>query len=295
MAAQGEHRPAVPLQWRVNGLQLAGLCWGDPGEKPLLALHGWLDNAASFACLAPLLNGYYVVAPDLTGHGQSARRSADASYQIWDDLPEILGVLELLGWGSFHLMGHSRGAIIASLLASAFGERVRSLALLDALSPQPVPQENFPSQLRKALLDKATLLSRADRIFPDIEAAIATRAEFGLPSSAARLLVERNLRDCPEGVVWTTDARLRGASAVKMTEGQIQAVLSALQMPVLLLLARDSAIQLPGLAEYAQRYMECLTVQTVAGGHHFHMESSVGEIAQQLHSFMATIEEFESA
>ena len=135
-------------EWQVNNLKLAGLSWGHPSEKPLLALHGWLDNAASFAYLGPLLGGYYVVAPDLTGHGLSACRSADASYQIWDDLPEILGVLQELGWDSFQLMGHSRGAIIASLLASAFPERVRALALLDALSPQPVAERNFPLQLR---------------------------------------------------------------------------------------------------------------------------------------------------
>jgi pimeloyl-ACP methyl ester carboxylesterase len=109
------------VQWAVNGLQLAGLSWGSPGEKPLLALHGWLDNAASFAALAPLLRGYHVVALDLTGHGQSDWRSADASYQIWDDLPEILGVVDQLGWKRFDLLGHSRGAIISMLLAASGG------------------------------------------------------------------------------------------------------------------------------------------------------------------------------
>ena len=69
---------AVPLEWHVNGLKLAGLSWGDPSNRPLLALHGWLDNAASFSQLAPLLTDFYVVAVDLTGHGQSACRSADA-------------------------------------------------------------------------------------------------------------------------------------------------------------------------------------------------------------------------
>ena len=43
-------------RFEVNGLAISGLSWGDPGETPLLALHGWLDNAASFACLAPLLH-----------------------------------------------------------------------------------------------------------------------------------------------------------------------------------------------------------------------------------------------
>lgn len=288
-------RQPVPLQWQVNDLKLAGLSWGDPSEKPLLALHGWLDNAASFACLAPLLEGYYVVALDLTGHGLSAHRSADASYQIWDDLPEILGVLAALGWDSFQLVGHSRGAIIASLLASAFPERVRGLVLLDALSPQPVAEQNFPAQLRTALEEKPRLVARTNRVFSGIEEAIATREKTGLATDAAQRLVERNVSACSDGVTWTTDARLRGASAVKMTQGQINAVLGALDMPTLLLLAQDSTLQPPGLAEYARRYIDQLTVHTVAGGHHFHMESGVSEIAHQLRLFFASTEECESA
>ena len=72
---------AKELQWQVHGLTIAGLAWGNPDNPPLLALHGWLDNANSFALLAPALEDFYVVALDLTGHGQSSRRSEDATYQ----------------------------------------------------------------------------------------------------------------------------------------------------------------------------------------------------------------------
>ncbi len=288
-------RSAVSLQWQVNNLQLAGLSWGQPGEKPLLALHGWLDNAASFACLAPLLAGYYVVAVDLTGHGQSARRSADASYQIWDDLPEILGVLEALGWDTFDLLGHSRGAIIATLLASTFPERVHHLVLLDAVSPEAVAQGEFPMQLRKALQDKPSLLTRPNRVFSSIDEAVASRTGRGLAAAAARLLVERNLRVCSQGVTWTTDPRLRGASAVKLTKAQSRAVLNALSMPTLLMLARATSARAPQVLEQAQRCIEGLTVHTIDGGHHFHMEPCVSEVALRMQRFLADIETHEHA
>ena len=44
--------------WEVHGLRLAGLAWGDPASPPVLCLHGWLDNAASFDALASLLPDY---------------------------------------------------------------------------------------------------------------------------------------------------------------------------------------------------------------------------------------------
>lgn len=295
MADRAVSRPATPMQWRVNNLDIAGLAWGQPGDKPLLALHGWLDNAASFACLAPLLSGYHVVALDLTGHGRSARRSADASYHIWDDLPEILGVLDMLGWGAFDLVGHSRGAIIGTLLAGAFPERVRHLVLLDAVSADAVPEDQFPVQLRTALLDKQRLLQKANRTFSSVDQAVASRATRGLTAAAARLLAERNLHERAEGAVWMTDPRLHGASAVKMTEGQIQAVMKALSMPTLLLLAADTPAQYRVIADSASSYINRLTVQTIAGGHHFHMEDGAGEVALRILAFLSEIVECECA
>lgn len=291
MTAREPQRAAVPMHWRINDLSLAGLSWGHSGEKPLLALHGWLDNAASFAFLAPLLTGYHVVALDLTGHGHSARRSADASYQIWDDLPEILGVLDALGWDTFDLMGHSRGAIISTLLASAFPERVRHLLLLDAVVPGAVAAEDFPEQMRASLQDKKRLLSRSNRVFPSVADAVASRTERGLSLPAARVLVERNLRDCPGGVMWATDPRLRGASAVKLSDAHIRAVLGRLDMPTLLLLAADAGARVGDLLDYVRPYIVQLTTDTIKGGHHFHMEANVVKVAQTVKNFLSSANE----
>jgi pimeloyl-ACP methyl ester carboxylesterase len=54
----------------LDGIEIAVRCWG-PEEDTGTALHGWLDNAASFERLAPMLDGCFVVAPDLVGHGRS--------------------------------------------------------------------------------------------------------------------------------------------------------------------------------------------------------------------------------
>lgn len=71
-----ENLQPVPAQateviFALPHLRLSALTWGTPEGKPLLALHGWLDNAMTFINLAPHLAaaGFYVVAPDLAGHG----------------------------------------------------------------------------------------------------------------------------------------------------------------------------------------------------------------------------------
>lgn len=274
------------LEWEVNGLRLAGLSWGDAGARPVLALHGWLDNAASFSMLAPLLPQHHVVAVDLTGHGMSAQRSPDATYQIWDDLPELLGVLDDLGWARFALMGHSRGAVIASLLASVIPERVERLVLLDGVVPREVGEDQFPRQLRKFLDEKRHWQQRNNRVYTSIDAAAAGRTGTSPPPAAARLLVERNLRPCAGGYTWTTDLRLRGASAVKMSGGQIAAVLDALAMPTLLLLAEEGFGKHPEVLDRARRHISGLEVEVIAGGHHFHMEPGVAAVAERIDAFL---------
>jgi len=291
MQAAEAMREATEQSWQVNGLRLAGLSWGRPGEFPVLALHGWLDNAASFARLAPLLDGCHVIALDLTGHGRSDRRSADANYQIWDDIPEILGVTDQLGWDRFALLGHSRGAIIGTLLAAAFADRVSHLIMLDAISPEPVPPGDFARQMRRAVLDKARLLSRDNRVFGTLAEAVASRASHGLSQGAAEWIVRRNLRECEGGYTWTTDPRLRGASAVKLTGAQVQAVLDALAMPVLFLLAQDTAEdQRTWLEEHARSHITGVRVESVAGGHHFHLEDSAREVSKKTLAFFSGAE-----
>jgi pimeloyl-ACP methyl ester carboxylesterase len=276
------NRHPVEQSWDVNGLTLKGLSWGSPELPPLLMLHGWLDNAASFAVLAPLLEKFHVVALDMTGQGKSDHRSADASYQIWDDLPEILGVVAQLGWDDFDLLGHSRGAIMSGLLASAFPERVKHLVMLDAFSPTAVPESEFPVQLRKYLQQKSTLLHAENRVFPSVDDAANLRNKNGLSEQSALLLARRAVKSCPGGVTWTSDRRLYGASAVKLSRGQISSVLERLTMPTLVLLAesgelRSSREMIALLGEFTN-----LEVEYWAGGHHFHMEEPAIFLAKRI-------------
>ena len=58
-------------EFTALGAQLSGKLWGSDGGQPVLALHGWMDNAGSFDMLAPLLDQYQILAIDSIGHGRS--------------------------------------------------------------------------------------------------------------------------------------------------------------------------------------------------------------------------------
>ncbi len=272
--------------WEVNGLRVEGLCWGDSSRPPMLALHGWLDNAASFDKLAPLLMTHQVIALDLTGHGQSSWRSDDATYQIWDDLPEILAVLEQLGWQNFDLIGHSRGAVIGTVLASAIPQRVKHLILLDAILPKACAEQDFPKQLATFLRDKPRRLNRKTRSYSSIDEAVAARSKTGLSHDAAKALARRGVIHQPDGAIWASDPRLHGASAVKLTAGQNKAILESLTMPTLFLQAENGVSQGLEAPSRAQQHIANFDWKIVPGGHHFHMEENVAEAADNIAHFL---------
>lgn len=269
----------------VFGRRLAALATAATGGPRILALHGWLDNAASFSPLAERLPGCEIVALDMAGHGRSDHRAADGEYNIWSDLPDIDAVAELLGWERFCLLGHSRGAVVSCLFAASQPQRVQRLALLDALPAQFADPANCPEQLALFLADKKRLLDRPGRIFGDPGEAVAVRERNGLSGAAARLIVERNLIARDGGWCWSHDARLQGASAVKLSAEQIAAVMGALSMPALLLLAEEGfSNREHGLPELPAQ----LTVESVPGGHHTHMEAGCAQVADRLLSFLST-------
>jgi hypothetical protein len=159
--------------------------------------------------------------------------------------------------------------------------------MLDAVAPEPVPEAQFAAQLRQSILDKQRLLDRKNRTFNTVDDAVASRVRGGLEESAARLIAERNLDSNATGLTWSTDPRLTGASMVKLSPGQVRAVLGALTMPVLLLLASHEGRRLPGMEQLARECIPDLKIEGVEGGHHFHMEQSVHTAAGYINDFLA--------
>src|SRR5690606_2312769 len=110
---------------------LAGLAFGPRDGRPVLALHGWLDNAATFVPLAPLLPELRIYALDLPGHGRSSHRPPGARYHYVDWVGDVIEAADALGLDRFALLGHSMGAGISILTAGTFPERVERLALIE--------------------------------------------------------------------------------------------------------------------------------------------------------------------
>lgn len=275
------------LSFNINGRMLAALEWGEPEQPLMLALHGWLDNAASFALLAPRLEGFRVIALDMAGHGLSDWRSQDSGYPIWNYVEDLYHVRQQLGAERFALLGHSLGAGIASLYAASWPETVTRLGLIENLGPLADSEEGFSHSLRSAIEDHR---KPAKEIRPRaFEAWVRSRSNtvFSVPEHAARLLMQRNTRETSEGLFgYACDPRLRLPSLIRLSEKQVRAALSQLSMPVQLITGA-TGLKRPLTQERVQVVPSIEQVE-LPGGHHLHMEEpEVDAVAEVLNSFYA--------
>lgn len=255
--------------------RLACIRSGDPDGPKLLALHGWLDNAASFIPLQRELAGFDLVALDLPGHGASAHRLPGYDYVFVDWIHDVLDVLDALGWEHAMLLGHSMGGAIASLVAAAVPARVERLALIEALGPISGKPEEAGERLRKAVPARRALRTdKPARVIASVEAALAARlAATPMRPDCAELIVRRNLRVAGSGVAWRSDPRLMLPGHVRTDEAVIQDWLRHIECPTLVIAADPAPSYFrPEVRDARLAQLRDARVEVVAGGHHLHME-----------------------
>lgn len=109
---------------------------------PVLLLHGYPQTHAMWHRVAPLLaEDFTVVAADLRGYGDSSKPEGDAEHATYSKravASDQVEAMAALGFGSFAVAGHDRGARVAHRMALDHPERVTKLAVLDIVPTREV-------------------------------------------------------------------------------------------------------------------------------------------------------------
>ena len=267
------------LDTRVG--RIAGLRSGEPGAERVLALHGWLDNAASFVPLAPHLRALDLVAPDLPGHGSSAHLPTGADYSFAGAVNSVFDIADALGWEQFSLLGHSMGAGIASLAAAACPQRVQRLLAIEALGALAEEPERTVARLRDAIAASRLLPRKPLRVFPDLASAVRARMlANALSEPVARLLARRGIVPVEGGFVWSSDPRLTLPTMLRLTEAQVRNLVAGIECPTRVIYADPAQAYLPDpLRRERAGLLPRGELVVLPGGHHLHMEDPVAVAA----------------
>ncbi len=121
-----------------SGHALAVREFGDPAATPILALHGFPENGATWRPLAERLDGYRIVAPDQRGHGLSDAPRPISAYRLEELVDDALAMIEMVGEEvrrPVDVVGHDWGGAITWLLAERYPDRLRTATIIAAPHP----------------------------------------------------------------------------------------------------------------------------------------------------------------
>jgi len=123
-ALQVEIDPTITINAIVGG-----------SGPPLLLLHGHPQTHAIWHRVAPRLAEHFtVVACDLRGYGESSKPQGapdHANYSKRAMAADMVAVMQSLGFATFRVLAHDRGARVAHRLALDHPQAVERMALLD--------------------------------------------------------------------------------------------------------------------------------------------------------------------
>jgi pimeloyl-ACP methyl ester carboxylesterase len=281
----------VPDSLEAQQIELHGhpVTYRRSGRGPAIVLiHGITSSSRTWDAVAPALaRSHTVLAPDLLGHGSSAKPRGD--YSLGAYASGIRDLLVALDIPRATVVGHSLGGGVAMQFAYQFPARVERLAL--------VSSGGLGAEVSIAL--RAATLPGADYVLPVLASAILRRtgAATGRVMGRLGLRPSPDLRGLAEGFDSLGDADARWAflhTARSVIDGSGQRVNASDRlyltehMPSLIIWGdRDRMIPV----EHGRRAHELMPgsrLEVFEGAGHFPFNDAPAHFAEVLEDFIAT-------
>jgi pimeloyl-ACP methyl ester carboxylesterase len=278
----------VTLHGHRVGFQAAG-----DGDELVALLHGITSTAEAWREVMPrLAERYTVVAPDLIGHGRSAKPRGD--YSLGAYAAGVRDLLALLGFERATVVGHSFGGGIAMQFAYLFPEYVERMALI---SSGGLGKEVHP-------LLRAAVLPGSEWVLPLIAREAPVRAGEAVRSVAAKLGIEvgTDLAEFGRGYAslseeGASDAFIHTMRSVIDPDGQRVSALDRLyladQLPTLFVWGSDDPVIPVEHGRNAHRVVQNSRYVEIEGSGHWPMLDAPDRLHDELVSFMKETEPFE--
>ncbi|XP_044252384.1 probable serine hydrolase [Tribolium madens] len=274
----------VPVPWG----HISGKWWGPKSTQPILAIHGWQDNAGTFDTLAPLLaaKGHSILCVDLPGHGLSSHLADGHCYYLfWDGIHIVRRIVKHFNWGKVTLMGHSLGGGIAFLYAGTYPDQVDKYISFDIASPSV----RDPAKLVASIPECVDKFLKYETLTPeqmpcykykDMIDIVEEAYKGGVSRRSCEVMMRRGMRPAEhkEGhFVFNRDPRLKVAALAFMTPDQVLQFAARTTCRVLNIRGN------PGMKfdfpEFYDRVLDAIDKQgkverhVVEGSHHLHLNN----------------------
>lgn len=231
--------------------QGAGLAYTDsgdqPGSLPIVFIHGWGCDHASFAPQVEFFRrSHRVITVDLRGHGESDAPQQD--YTMAGFAEDTAWLCAEMGLGKSVVVGHSMGGNVALEMAAHHSESVHSVVLIDSVLFPHQELLDAVAPMRKALEGPGF----ADAYRHWIEA-LCLRTDEALPKAELVSSLPRAPQHVLTAAMWD---QLFGHDVVSAAAG--------CRSPVAYL---GVTVRLADLTRFSSLTPQLVTAQTLGAGH----------------------------
>jgi pimeloyl-ACP methyl ester carboxylesterase len=218
----------------VRGLRHRLTWWGERSSTPIVLLHGFLDNGATWQFLADHLPpSWTLVAPDWRGFGDSDW--APGGYWFPDyfaDLDVLLDVL--VPQSRARVIGHSMGANVAKMYGGIRPQRMQWLVNLEGLGLARSRADEAPKRYAQ-WLDELRDPFKGGRYESAAQLASVLRMRNPrLTTEASEFIARAWSRPEGEEVVLRFDPRHRNVNPILYRREEAEACWARLEVPMLL-------------------------------------------------------------
>jgi pimeloyl-ACP methyl ester carboxylesterase len=263
------------------------------GDQVVVLLHGITSTAEAWREVMPrLAERYTVIAPDLIGHGRSAKPRGD--YSLGAYAAGVRDLIAVLGYERGTVVGHSFGGGIAMQFAYLFPEYVDRMALI---ASGGLGREVHP-------LLRAATLPGSEWVLPLIAREWPVRAGDAVRSAAAKIGIEAgpDLAEFARGYAslvqeGASDAFIHTMRSVIDHDGQRVSALDRLyladQLPTMLIWGDADPVIPVEHGRNAHRVVPNSSYVELAGSGHWPMLDAPSRVVEELTGFIEETEPFE--
>lgn len=234
--------PAEVLTVEAGGRKISYAGTGSDGDVVLL-IHGYGGDQNSWLFLQePLAARYRVYALDLPGHGTSGKDVGDGSIGVLADA--VVAVLDAVGAGQAHLVGHSLGGAVALAVTAREPRRIASLTLVapagfgpeinagylrgfaDAQTRRelkPVLGQLFADEdlVTRQVVDDLLAYKRLDGVAEALHTLLGTLLDGDIQRAGSAESVKAIGGTVPMTVVWGSEDRIIPAAQAQAVDGAV--------------------------------------------------------------------------
>lgn len=268
---------------------LTGKWYGPADVQPVLALHGWQDNAGTYDLLVPLLPSHIsILCIDLPGHGLSTHLPDGCYYNSLNNVIVLLLIMKAYKWRKLYLMGHSMSAILGFVFAALFPDKMGMLIGIEGMKPHRVLSSDtlisFGKRFEKFIAEDERRSMRGVEppsfTFDELVERIYNGTFQSIDRDLCKYMLARNIHRSlynPERYYFSRDRRLKFYNYVIADQDTYIEMARSIRCPYLFIKARHTLIM-----EDDKSYKEILNIllsqsnfqyYECDGSHHVHMNN----------------------